>query len=157
MTAIVGRELYYGGEAERGRELSDAALATARRGGDRRELARVMAFTTSISPITPLEAHLERVDELALLGEAIDDPELRFRAANARFIYGMYSGDPVQLDTGLAVMLALADTIRQPMLRWTALWAHSARRLIAGDLAQAEALAEEAAAVGAEQTRSRGR
>jgi len=44
-------------------------------------------------------------------------------------------------------MLALADAIGQPILRWTALWAHSARRCLGGDLPAATRLTLEAASL----------
>jgi tetratricopeptide (TPR) repeat protein len=44
-------------------------------------------------------------------------------------------------------MLDLADAIGQPILRWTALWAHSASRCVAGDLEAATRLTLRAAAL----------
>jgi tetratricopeptide (TPR) repeat protein len=110
-----------------------------------------MAFTTAISPMTALETHGTLVRELAGLADELADPDLRFRAANARFIHAMHGGDREGLDAGLAVMRELADAIGQPIHRWTALWTHSARRSVAGDLVEAEALTMQAAAVAHEQ------
>jgi DNA-binding SARP family transcriptional activator/RecA/RadA recombinase len=143
--AVLGKEVYYGGDPAEGTRLADEALTLARRTGDRRELGRVMAFTTAISPIAPFERHAALVDELAGIGDSLDDPELRFRAANAGFILAMHSGDRPRLDASLEAMLALADAIGQPILRWTALWAHSARRCLAGQLGEATRLTGEAA------------
>jgi DNA-binding SARP family transcriptional activator len=147
MLAVLGKEEYYGGDPEEGMRLADTALALARTRADPRELARVMAFTTAISPIAPFARHAALVDELAALGDALDDPELRFRAANARFILAMHRGDRAALDASLTVMLALADAIGQPILRWTALWAQSATCCVAGDLAEAARLTLAAAAL----------
>jgi DNA-binding SARP family transcriptional activator len=147
MLAVLGKERYYGGDPAEGIRLAEEALALARDGSDRRELARVLAFTTAISPIAPFAAHAALVDELAEIGDALDDPELRFRAANAGFILAMHQGDRARLDASLAAMLELADAIGQPILRWTALWAHSAARCVAGDLADAARLTLEAAAL----------
>ena len=153
MLAILGKELYFSGYPERGSALSEEALALARTRSDRRECARVMAFTTAISPIEDIDAHAALVHELAELAEDFNDPELRFRAANARFIYAMHSGDAAQLDAGLALMDELATAIGQPILRWTMLWAKSARRALAGDLDEAERVTLEAAALAAEHGR----
>ena len=154
--AILGKELYYGGEPGRGAHISHAALDQARRRADRHELARVMALTTAISPIASLETHAELVGELAALADETGDPELRFQAANAMFIYGMHSGDRLSLDGGLDAMRALADAIGQPILRWTTLWAHSAYRTIAGDLAGGETLTLQAAAAARARKRPHG-
>jgi tetratricopeptide (TPR) repeat protein len=145
--AILAKELYYGGEPHRGVELGEEALMRARAGTDRRQLARVLSFTTAISPISSLEEHADRVRELAALGEEFADPELRFRAANMRFIHAMHSGDREALDAALALMLTLAEAIGQPVLRWTTLWAQSAHQWLAGDLDAAERFTTEAAAV----------
>ena len=145
--AVLGKEVYYGGDPEEGARMADAALALARERCDRRELARVMAFTTAISAVVPFAAHAALVAELAAIGDDLDDPELRFRAANAGFILAMHAGDRERLDASLAGMLALADAIGQPILRWTALWAHSAACCVAGDLDAATRLTLEAAAL----------
>lgn len=156
MTAILGRELYYGGQPGPGAHLSVVALEHARRRGDRHELARVMALTVSISPIASLEAHAALVHELTELTARVGDPELRFLAANAEFLHGMHSGDPVSLEDGVQEMLGQAAAIEQPIMRWTALWAHSAHRTLAGDLAGGEALTLQAAAAARAQQRPQG-
>ena len=143
MTAVLARELYYGGDPARGSQLSLTALAAARR-GPRRRLAAVMAMATAISPIAPLEGHEQLVGDLTRLAEELDDPELRFRAANAAFIFGMHSGEPAPLWGGLEVMRALDGELHQPVLHWTCLWAESAERWLAGDLAGAEQRTTEA-------------
>ena len=144
LTAVLARELYYGGDPGRGSQLSRTALAGARRDPVPARRARVLAMASAISPIAQLDEHGELVDELARLADDIGDPELRFRAANAAFIYGMHSGDPVSLTAGLQVMRALDDDLRQPLLHWTRLWAESAERTLAGDLAGGEKLTTEA-------------
>jgi DNA-binding SARP family transcriptional activator len=147
MMAVLGKEVYYGGDPAEGCRLAEEALTLARRRDDPRELARVIAFTTAISAIAPFETHAGLVDELARIGDGLDDPELRFRAANAGFILAMHNGDRARLGASLATMLELADAIGQPILRWTALWAHSASRCVDGDLADATRLTLEAAAL----------
>ncbi|HEV7750855.1 MAG TPA: BTAD domain-containing putative transcriptional regulator [Baekduia sp.] len=147
MLAVLGKEVYYGGDPAEGCRLAEQALGLARRRGDRRELARVTAFTTAISPVAPFATHAALVDELARMGHDLDDPELCFRAANAGFILAMHDGDRRRLDVSLATMLALADAIGQPILRWTALWSHSASRCLGGDLPEATRLTLKAAAL----------
>jgi DNA-binding SARP family transcriptional activator len=144
--AILAKEIYYGGDSHRGVQLGEAALDAAERRGDPRELARVLSFTAAISPIFPLKPHAERVGKLALLGDEFADPELQFRAANFRFIHAMHSGDRDSLEDALAVMLRLADTTGQPVLRWTSQWAQSAQLWIAGDLDASERATRAAAA-----------
>jgi tetratricopeptide (TPR) repeat protein len=145
LRATLAKEVYYGGDPHGGVELGEQAMALAREGSDRRELARVMSFTAAISPITPLDDHAARVRELAGLGDEFGDPDLQFRAANMGFIHAMHSGDRDALNTALASMHALADAIGQPVLRWTTLWAQSAHQWITGDLDAAERLTMEAA------------
>ncbi|MGZ4250762.1 MAG: ATP-binding protein, partial [Solirubrobacteraceae bacterium] len=147
LRATLAKEVYYGGDPHGGVELGEQALALARQGSDRRELARVMSFTAAISPITPLEDHAARVRELAMLGDEFVDPDLQFRAANMGFIHAMHSGDREALNAALASMHTLADAIGQPVLRWTTLWAQSAHQWITGDLDAAERLTMQAAAV----------
>jgi DNA-binding SARP family transcriptional activator len=144
MTAVLARELYYGGEPGRGSQLSRTALASARADKDPARRARVMAMASAISPIAQLDDHEQLVSELARLADELDDPELRFRAGNATFIYGMHSGEPVSLAAGLEVMRTVDDKLRQPMQHWTRLWAESAERTLAGDLAGGEKLTTEA-------------
>jgi DNA-binding SARP family transcriptional activator len=148
--AILAKELYYGGEPQRGVELGEKALLFARRRSDRRELARVMSFTAAISPITPLEEHAARVRELARLGEDFKDPDLLFRAANLQFIHAMHSGNRGELDAALAGMMQLPEATRQPVMRWTSLWAQSAQQWIAGDLGASELLTMDAEAMARE-------
>ena len=153
MTAILGKELYYSGDAARGTQLREEALHLARVVNDQRELARVMAFTMSFSSVTPLKQDSLLVQELTQLADDMGDPELRFQAANASFIHAMYSGDPDRLDAALELMVGLASDIGQPILRWTALWAQAARRTVAGHLDEGEKLALQAAAIAEEHRR----
>ena len=144
--AILAKEVYYGGDPHGGVQLGEMALDAADRRGDPRELARVLSFTAAISPISPLQRHAERVRELARLGDEFADPELQFRAANLRFIHSMHSGDRESLEDALEVMLRLAETTGQPVLRWTSQWAQSAQLWIAGDLDASERMTWAAAA-----------
>jgi DNA-binding SARP family transcriptional activator/tetratricopeptide (TPR) repeat protein len=166
--AVLGKELYYGGEPEAGAEQCRQALEEACARYDaiaadapdpaqvpayaKRELAGVLAYATAIDPITPPDRdaaleHAELFAELADLAEQLDDPELRFKVASGRFIRGMHVGDPDELDRGLETMEEVAPS-GPPILRWMALWSASARRLVAGDLDGAEEMADEAAAFG---------
>ena len=169
--AVLGKELYFGGEPAAGAEKCRRALEQARARYQRflapsdgsprdpaevpayakRELANVLAYATAISPFTPPEQHAALAAELADLAEQLDDRELRFEVASARFIRGMYVGNPDELDEGLRTMEDVARS-GVPILLWTALWSASARRLVEGDLREAERLADEAAELG----RSRG-
>ena len=54
------------------------------------------------------------------MAEQLDDPELRFRAANTGFIYAMHSGDPIMLDESVATMVRQSEAIGDPVLTWTA-------------------------------------
>jgi hypothetical protein len=67
--------------------------------------------------------------------------------ASERFIRAMHLGYPGELDESLTTMEDVARS-EVPILRWTALWSASARRLVAGDLDAAEHLAEKAATFG---------
>ena len=109
-----------------------------------------------VSPIEPLETHAEVVRELTELANEIGDPELRFRAASAAFLYGMHSGEPEPLARGVTAMETLAAAIGQPILLWTSIWARSAQRTLLGDLSGGEALALQAAAAARDQRRPQG-
>ncbi len=145
--AIRGREVYYGGDADGGVELVRHALSLARNRSDARGLAAVVSYVANIGPVAPLKDHDALVCDLARLAVAIADPELQFRAAYLGFIHAMHEGARGPLDAALAEMLRLAEAIGQPVLRWTALWCHSAQRWIAGDLVGSETLTKEAAAI----------
>ena len=69
MTAVLARELYYGGEPGRGSQLSRAALASARADKDSARRARVMAMASAISPIAQLDDHEQLVSELSRLAD----------------------------------------------------------------------------------------
>ena len=144
LTATLARERYFGGQPESGTELSRQALEEARRCTDPLQRASVMAMAMTISPIAPLAEYERLVEELTRICDELDDPELRFRAANAAFIFGMHSGEPVMLTAGVHVMRALDDVLEQPILHWTRLWAESAMCTLAGDLAGGEKLTIEA-------------
>ncbi|MDA0167645.1 AAA family ATPase [Solirubrobacter taibaiensis] len=142
--AVLAKELYFGGEPRRGIELTEEALALARRHCDRTELARVMAQAVATSPIVPLSRHCELVGEVHDLAREIDDPELRFHSAVGGYMCGMHRGNREQLDASLAEMCHFDAQLREPLLHWHVLWARSAHATLAGDLEAGEALALEA-------------
>jgi ATP/maltotriose-dependent transcriptional regulator MalT len=95
-----------------------------------------------------LEEHRENATELEQVAAELEEPVSRFWAACDRVLVSMWGADLPAADRGLRTMVAIAERVGQPILRWIALWYGSWRAHLAGRLDEAEGLATQAAEVG---------
>ncbi len=124
-------------------ELSDDALATARRVGDDRTLARVLLLRSMTIPAPDTrEERAALLHELRLLAEELDDPAIKFDGAFAASGTAWECGDFAEMNAMEEHATALAAELRQPRLEWQASFMRAARRLYEGDLDRAERTAE---------------
>ncbi len=142
-------ELAYSGPLDRRVSLTTEALDVARRTGDERSFARVLA-DAQLTPITArLPAHkLADADELADLGRRLGDLESTCWAElfrnSALVELGRLDAAAAALDTAEA----LAAELHQPFFSWHVLQRRAGMLLLRGELAAAETVADSALALG---------
>jgi class 3 adenylate cyclase/tetratricopeptide (TPR) repeat protein len=146
LLANLAASLLFSGEWERRLALADEALAMARRLGDRATLAHVLyqRHDTIWHPST-LDERLAVVSELAEVAESARD---RYYAALVGIGPAFEAGELGLADTRIATAAALGDELQEPPLRWFVLLPRATRAVISGDLAEAEALADEGFRIG---------
>jgi DNA-binding SARP family transcriptional activator len=131
-------------------KLKDEALAMARRVGDPRTLALVLA-QWSVAQWMPNHTLAERqanLREAAVLAERVDDLQLAGHAAYLGAHGAMNAGDLEECDRLMARLSAVAEHLAQPFLRWCDLLARAKRCTITGPVDEAERLAFGALEIG---------
>jgi hypothetical protein len=123
-------------------ELSDDAVAMARRVGDPRTLALVLTQRCVAQwrpqTLSKLQADLREAGELA---DRLKDPLLVGHAAFLGAYAAMEAGDLEQGDRLLARLTAVAEQLGQPFMRWYAVMVRAQRCSITGRPEEAERLA----------------
>ena len=152
LARVLGRiaaELYYSDRADERAQLSDDAVAMARRTGDRATIASTLStcFLILWGPENAAR-RLEIACEVVALGEEARDRELVLRGHLWRTISLMEAGDWMSADLELAVHARLAEELRDPQHLWYVALYRANRALLDGRLAEAERLAAEAFATG---------
>jgi tetratricopeptide (TPR) repeat protein len=149
LLAALGQELVFTGDLDRCRQLSDQALAIARRLGDPATVAAVLAsrYHTICGPDTLAERR-GNVIELLTAADAIGDPAFRSWALWLAYRAAIESGDVEEADRHLRVNDRLTAELGQPALRWLFCWDRNGRVLLSGDVDGAERLVEEASELG---------
>ncbi|MDX6705470.1 MAG: hypothetical protein QOI48_1316 [Solirubrobacteraceae bacterium] len=142
-------ELYFSDRTAERRQLSEQAVAMARRIGDRAALASTIGsrFITLWEPENSDE-RLQIATDVVALGEEVRDRELVLRGHSWRIVTMMELGDWVGADIELAVHARLAAELRDPLHLWYVPLYEAARALLEGRLGDAERFAGEALAVG---------
>jgi tetratricopeptide (TPR) repeat protein len=137
------------GEWERRVELTEQAIAMARRLADPATLAQVLlpVLRTLRHPST-LAQRLVLVDELAELAEQLDDPDAAFSAAWVGIPAALEAGDTARAQRHLADATRLAEDLAQPALRWVVAIPNIALTVLAGRLDEGERLAHQALEAG---------
>jgi tetratricopeptide (TPR) repeat protein len=97
-----------------------------------------------------LEARIAISEEAMELSERLGDPVAAFFAAIQGFVAALQGLRLEQADSCLARLLKAADEVPDPTLRWMATTLRSVRTLLAGDMGEAEQLADEAFRIGTE-------
>ena len=128
---------------DRGRRLALAAdaLDLARRAGDDKVLARVLAqqsFGYDNSDPQVMGRYADESAEIIRLATSLNDPVLLFGAYNHRILGSIFHGDRATLDADLDAVEALAARLRQPALEFRVRTLRTAHTLISGRLDDAE-------------------
>lgn len=143
LLATLASELVWAPDGERRFELSNRALATARRVGSSRTLARVLMLRSMTIPAPDtLDERLALAGELLDLGEELGDPAITFDTAFSYSGTAWEAGDVPTINHMEEIATALAFDLRQPRLEWQASFMRTARRLLEGALEEAEKNAE---------------
>ena len=149
LLARLSLELYYAGQPERRMALSEEAVASARRLGDPATLASALdARHYVLWRPENVDERLEVAAELRRIAEEIGDLEMELEGAGWTVVDLLELGDIQGADAQIDAAAALAAVVHRPLyLWWTSLF-RCARAQLAGDFAEAEALAGETLAIG---------
>jgi tetratricopeptide (TPR) repeat protein len=146
----LARELYWSDTPQRGVALSENAVAIAHRLGHTRALAA--ALTARVYALWRPDKLDERIaveTDLIRLAQTVGDKEMLLRGYLWRMTDRLEAGDIDGVDRDMAAYARLAEELRQPSYLWYVPRNRAMRALLAGDFAAAEALANEAFAIGA--------
>ena len=145
----MAKELYYSDRAQERAQLSEQAVAMARRIGDRATIASTLSarFLTLWGPENAVK-RLQIATDVVALGEEARDRELVLRGHIWRIISLMELGDWVGVDIELAIHARLAAETRDPLHLWYVPLYAANRAMLDGRLGDAERLADEALAAG---------
>jgi len=143
--AVLGAELFYSQDRERQREASEEAVAMARRLGDPVSLSWVLnLFIGTLWRPDRVAQRLDLAAELERITAGLGRPQWRFSAASLGFQAAMEAGQFDLADERVQRMESLARQLDQPLV-WAYLMLRQAQRqAVAGDLVEAERLANEA-------------
>ena len=132
-------ELVWADDGERRYQLSDDALAMARRIGDQHTIANVLLLRnmTIASPDT-LAQRVAECDELLGIAEELHDPALVFQAAFHRSGTAMEAGNVEGANAMVELAGRLAKELNQPGLLFHTSMMQTSRRIFEGALADAE-------------------
>ena len=152
LLSLEALELIYEHDHRRRYELVEQALALARELGNPRTIARVLtAYLNVLRVPEGLERRLEHLDELRASVQAADDPALEFRAAGVEQHAMVESGDLKRADDAAERMIAIAERLGEPTMRWVAAFAAGGcMALLRGDLAEVERCARQARQIGSD-------
>jgi hypothetical protein len=145
LLATLALELTFAPDRRRCRQLSDEALAMARRLEDLQTLCHVLLarYIAIMSPDALAEC-LSNSEELLRVAAALPDPAIKCRAFSLRYRLLMETGDATEADRCFHFADELAVELKQPMLLFVLKHVpRTGRALIAGDLEEAECLARE--------------
>jgi tetratricopeptide (TPR) repeat protein len=150
LLANLGQELIFAGDGNRHLDLTEEALAMARRLEDTATLAYVLlARGNAIFSDPPwLDEFLANSAELLALAEELGDAYLKAYAEHHRFSAAFHAGLVEEADRALEATERTAEEAGQPILRWWAAIDRAGRVLAAGRIAEAEALIAEVLELG---------
>jgi tetratricopeptide (TPR) repeat protein len=151
LLAVLAAERFTVGSFAERMALSDEAITIARHLGEPATLLFVLNYAVvPISVPETLEMRLSLTQEAVRLADSLGDPAAAALIRLQRAQDAIESADVLEADRCLEAMDDLAGELRQPALQWMATWALGSRRLLAGDVEEAERLADEALRLGTE-------
>jgi DNA-binding SARP family transcriptional activator len=144
LLATLASELTFAVDVSRRRELSDEALAIARRVGDTATLFRVLNLRyTAIWTSDALDERLSNTAEALDLAARIGDPLARYMATVWRYEALVEAGMVDEAEAMVAALTELAERVGLPHLRWTALMHRAAIAFAHSDVDDGVRLADE--------------
>lgn len=153
--ARLAAELYFDHDPQRRLELSQQAVAMARRLADPTALALALnSRHWALWGPDGLTERLSVADEIISLAQAAGDDERVFIGRTWRVADLLEMGDIVAVDREIETCRMMAETLRQPQLRHFVTLLQAMRALLAGRFADGERLAGEALSLGAGTTTS---
>lgn len=151
LLAVLVSELTYSVDLERRRELSDEAVAIARRLDDLPALTSVLSSRfDSVRAPHLLSERLAGAAENLEVARRLDDPMALWLATTGQTQMAVETGDIDALDESLEAEVQLAEDLRQPYPRWLTLVHQTVRALLAGRIDDADQLGTEAFQLGQE-------
>ncbi len=146
LLARLAVELVYSGDAPAVRDLSDQALAMARRLGDGPTLAQVLVprYNTIRGDPGTLPERLADTAELLALADRLGDPVLHCEAHGWRAVATMEAADAEEAAACLDAFDQTAAAVHQPTMLWYAAYMRASRAILDGRFDDAERLATEA-------------
>jgi predicted ATPase/DNA-binding CsgD family transcriptional regulator len=142
LLSALARVLSYRGDPERAAIIRANAVEMARRLGDQRALAILLARAYSARGTSTLEDVLEMLTEALALGDELGDREIQYEARGWRVVAWIALGELEAAQRDLAEFLELSHRANQPFFSFTAEHIGSAIALCEGHLEEAEARAE---------------
>ena len=152
LLALQALELTWDPDLTRRRTLVEEAVALARGAGDKRVLAEALqsAYYALWSAQT-VELRSAFAEELGRCAEELRDPALRRQALRLELPVCVEQGELTRAQDVLERMQAMAAELgEQPYMQWVAAFQTAGLRLLRGDLAAGERLAERAFQLGQE-------
>jgi len=149
LLAQLAVELSFGSDTERRIELSDQALAIARRLEDKATLADVMVLR-SFALIDPelREERLALADQQLALAQEVGDATLEVMAVINGFVAAVEMNDRPLAVARLERARALAEELGQPLLRWQVKVQEGRLAALSGRFSEADTLISEALELG---------
>ena len=141
LLAGLARALDFQGERARGAIVRESAVALARKREDKAGLAKLLAGSYWARGTTPMEEILSMLTEAMILGEELEDPEVRTEAMAWRVPSFVAIGDLESARLEVADLHEMAERTAQPFMHHIAEHYGSAIALGDGDLAGAETMA----------------
>jgi len=139
LLAALASEMVWSNDGERRFQLSDDALAMARRIGDRRTIANVLLLRSmTISAPDTLAQRVAECDELLSIAEELHDPGLEFQAAFHGSGTAMEAGKVEAASEMVALAGELARELNQPILLFHTSMMRTSRLIFEGALDEAE-------------------
>lgn len=149
LLAALAMELMLTSDWDRRKQLSDEALAIARRLGDPATLSQVLsARFYAISAPATLSERLANTAELLALGAHLGDSFANGLALALRCRVALEAGLLEETDRILEAYGKLVDGLGEPTLRWVAAWMRAGRLRLAGHLGESEVLVRRALETG---------
>lgn len=143
LLARMGTELYYDDDAARSEELTREALAMAERVGDRAVTAYALTAChfASQRPDTPPQRRLALADRAISLTHAAPASDVLAFALQERMVDLLELGQGAAFEAAFAQFEAAVRSLRQPFFLWLLSLFRGTRALLAGDVEEAERLA----------------